>query len=214
VLKEQNLTMNIKHSIESVFLFRKKIFKTIFYEILYRFSYSKNNHFFKPPDNYPAPYYFIYKISKFINLKKISGVVDLGCGGGRLTNFLSDKTKAKIYGYEIDNESYAVANQNKNHGVTIVNENIVNIDFESLDVECFVFNGPLYKPEHRADFEVLINKIHKSMKKKQKNYYIIGVNLDGDKRHKAEDRNYIFDKKNLLKVVVAGPNKRIKFFEY
>ena len=97
--------MNIKHSIESIFLFRKKIFKTIFYEILYRYSYPKSNHFFKPPDNYPAPYYFIYKISKFINSKKIYGIVDLGCGSGRLTNFLSDKTDAKIYGYEIDKGS-------------------------------------------------------------------------------------------------------------
>ena len=52
------------------------------------------------------------------------------------------------------------------------------------------------------------------MKKKKKKYYIIGINLDEDKRHKAEDRNYIFHKKDLLKVVVAGPNKRIKFFEY
>jgi len=206
--------MNIKHLIESVFLFRKKIVKIIFYEILYMCSYSKSNHRVKPPDNYPAPYYFIYKISKFINSKKISGIVDLGCGYGRVTNFLSDKTKAKIYGYEIDKESYQVANQNNNDDVTIVNENIINIDFESLDASCFIFNGPLYKSEHRADFEVLINKIHESMRKKQKKYYIIGINLDEDKRHKAIDLNYIFNKKNLLKVVVAGPNKRINFFEY
>ena len=206
--------MNIKHSIESIFLFRKKIFKTIFYEILYRYSYPKSNHFFKPPDTYPAPYYFIYKISKFINSKKIYGIVDLGCGSGRLTNFLSDKTDAKIYGYEIDKESYQIANLNKNHDVKIINDNILNINFELLDAECFIFNGPLYKSEHRTDFEVLINKIHECMKKKKKKYYIIGVNLDEDKRHKAEDRNYIFHKKNLLKVVVAGPNKRIKFFEY
>lgn len=206
--------MNIKHSIESIFLFRKKIFKTIFYEILYRYSYPKSNHFFKPPDTYPAPYYFIYKISKFINSKKIYGIVDLGCGSGRLTNFLSDKTDAKIYGYEIDKESYQIANLNKNHDVKIINDNILNINFELLDAECFIFNGPLYKSEHRTDFEVLINKIHECMKKKKKKYYIIGINLDEDKRHKAEDRNYIFHKENLLKVVVAGPNKRIKFFEY
>ena len=206
--------LNIKHSLESIFLFRKKIFKTIFYEILYRCTYSKSNHLYKPPDNYPAPYYFIYKISKFINIKKISGIVDLGCGTGRLTNFLNYKTDAKIYGYEIDKETYQIANLNKNQDVTIVNENILNIDFESLDAECFIFNGPLYKSEHRADFEVLINTIHNCMKKKQKKYYIIGINLDEDKRHKAEDRNYMFDEKHLLKVVVAGPNKRIKFFEY
>ena len=214
MLKEQNLTMTIKHSIESVYLHRKKIFKTIFYEIFYRFIYSKSNHFSKPPDNYPAAYYFIYKMSKFINNKKISGVVDLGCGSGRLTNFLSNKTKAKIYGFEIDKDSYQIANQNKNQNITIINKNIVDIDFDNLNAECFIFNGPLYRTEHRPDFEKLINKIHKSMKKKQKKYYIIGINLDEDKRHKAEDRNYIFQKKDLSKIVTAGPNKRIKFFEY
>jgi len=206
--------MYVKHAIKTILLFRKKFFKAIFYEILYRLIYSKNNHFYKPPDNYPAAYYFIYKISKFINNKKILGVVDLGCGSGRVTNFLSDKTKAKIYGYEIDKESYQVANLNKNNDVTILNENIVNIDFETLDAECFILNNPLYKSEHRADFEMLINNIHEGMKKKQKGYYIIGLNLDADEKHKAEDRNYIFHEENLSKVVVAGPNKKINFFEY
>jgi predicted RNA methylase len=214
VLKEQNLSMIIKHSIESIYLYRKKIFKVLFYEILYKCIYSKSNHTYVPPDNYPAAYYVIYKISKFINSKKISGVVDLGCGSGRLTNFLSDKTEAKIYGYEINQDSYQIANQNKNQDVTIVNKNIVDIDFDTLNAECFIFNGPLYKAEHRPDFEILINKIHKSMRKKKKKYYIIGINLDEDKRHEAEDFNYVFHKKNLSKVVTAGPNKKVRFFEY
>jgi predicted RNA methylase len=206
--------INIKHSLESIYLFRKKFFKTIIYEIFYRYKYSRSNHFFKPPDTYPAPYYFIYKISKFIKKRRITGTVDLGCGSGRLTNFLSDQTKSKIYGYEIDNETYQVAFKNKNDQVTIINKNIVDIDFKSLEAECFIFNGPLYKSEHRSDFEKLINKIHESKKKLLKKYYIIGINLDEDKRHKAEDRNYIFSTTNLLKVVEAGPNKKIKFFEY
>jgi len=206
--------INIKHSLESIYLFRKKFFKTIIYEIFYRYKYSRSNHFFKPPDTYPAPYYFIYKISKFIKKRRITGTVDLGCGSGRLTNFLSDQTKSKIYGYEIDNETYQVAFKNKNDQVTIINKNIVDIDFKSLEAECFIFNGPLYKSEHRSDFEKLINKIHESKKKLLKKYYIIGINLDEDKRHKAEDRNYIFSTANLSKVVDAGPNKKIKFFEY
>ena len=41
----------------------------------------------------------------------------------------------------------------------IVNINIVDIDFKSLEAECFIFNGPLYKSEHRSDFETLINSI-------------------------------------------------------
>ena len=209
-----NLIKIITYTLESCFLFRNKLFKTIFYEIFYRYKYPKSNNFIKPPDTYPAPYYFIYKISKFINKKKISAIVDLGCGSGRLTNFLSDQTKAKIYGYEIDNETYQIAKLNKNHDVKIVNIKIMDIDFKSLEAECFIFNGPLYKSEHRSDFEKLINGIHDCKKQLSKKYYIIGINLDEDKRHKAEDRNYIFNNKNLSKVVVAGPNKKIKFFEY
>mgnify|MGYP006128109005 FL=1 len=98
-----NLIQITKYSIESLFLFRKKLFKTVFYEIFYRYKYTKSNHFIKAPDTYPAPYYFIYKISKFIKKKKITGIVDLGCGSGRMTNFLSDTSEAKIFGYEIDN---------------------------------------------------------------------------------------------------------------
>jgi SAM-dependent methyltransferase len=206
--------INIKHSFVSIFLFRKKFFKSIFYEILNRHKYSKSNHFIKAPDTYPAPYYFIYKISKFINKNKINGIIDLGCGSGRLTNFLSDNTTAKVYGYEIDKETYEIAKKNKNQDVTIVNKNIIHIDFNSIDANCFIFNGPLYKSEHRSDFEKLINNIHHTKKETSKKYYIIGINLDEDERHKAEDRNYIFDDKNLLKTVEAGPNKKIKFFEY
>jgi len=209
-----NSLQTTKHYIRSLFLFRKKLFKIIFYEIFYRYKYSKSNHFIKPPDNYPAPYYFIYKISKFINKKKIDGIVDLGCGNGRVTNFLSDKSEAKIFGYEIDNEIYEIAIQNKNHDVTIVNKNIINIDFKSLEANCFIFSGPLYKKEHRSDFEKLINNIHECKNKLSKKYYIIGINLDEDASHKAEDRNYIFPAKNLLKSVTAGPNKRVKFFEF
>ena len=167
-----NLIQIITHTLESCFLFRNKLFKTIFYEIFYRYKYPKSNNFIKPPDTYPAPYYFIYKISKFINKKKISAIVDLGCGSGRLTNFLSDQTKAKIYGYEIDNETYQIAKLNKNHDVKIVNINIVDIDFKSLEAECFIFNGPLYKSEHRSDFEKLINGIHDGKKQLSKKYYL------------------------------------------
>jgi len=209
-----NLIQITKYSIESLFLFRKKLFKTVFYEIFYRYKYPKSNHFIKAPDTYPAPYYFIYKISKFINKKKITGIVDLGCGSGRMTNFLSDTSEAKIFGYEIDNETYKMAAENKNHDVTIVNKNIIDIDFNSLEANCFIFNGPLYKNEHRSDFEKLINNIHECKSKLSKKYYIIGINLDEDERHKAEDRNYIFSTKNLLKSVTAGPNKKLKFFEF
>ena len=154
-----NQLQKLKFLYSSLYLYRKKIFKIIFFEIYYSIKYFKSGNFFKPPDIYPCPYYFIHKISQFINKKKISSIVDLGCGSGRLTNFLNDTTNAKIYGYEIDEEAFNLANKNKGTNVIIKHENILNINFESLNVECFIFNGPLYTKEHRPDFETLIKKI-------------------------------------------------------
>ena len=101
----------LKFLYSSLYLYRKKIFKIFFFEIYYLIKYFKSGNFFKPPDIYPCPYYFIHKISQFVNKKKIGSIIDLGCGSGRITNFLNDTTKAKIYGYEIDNESYQIAKE-------------------------------------------------------------------------------------------------------
>ena len=64
-------------------------------------------------DTIPCPYFFIQKISQFINKKKIRSLIDLGCGFGRITNFLSDSTNAAIYGYEVDNKVFDIAIKNK-----------------------------------------------------------------------------------------------------
>jgi len=184
----------------------------IFFEIYYSIKYFKSGNFFKPPDLYPCPYYFIHKISQFVNKKEIGSIVDLGCGSGRITNFLNDTTKAKIYGYEIDKEAFDIANKNKGTNVIIKFGNIVNIDFNNLNFNCFILNNPLYKKKHQKDFEKLMNKIELSKVDSDKKYYLIGINLDADPRHKAESRNHMFEKINLIKVVSAGSIKKVKFF--
>ena len=184
----------------------------LFFEIYYSIKYFKSGNFFKPPDIYPCPYYFIHKISQFVNKKKIGSIIDLGCGSGRITNFLNDTTKAKICGYEIDKEAFDLANKNKGTNVTIKFDNILNIDFNNLNFDCFIFNGPLYKKEHQKDFEKLMNKIELSKVNSDQKYYLIGINLDADSRHKAESLNYMFEKINLIKVVSAGSIKKVKFF--
>ena len=54
----------------------------------------------------PCPYYFIHKISQFVNKKQIINIVDLGSGFGRITNYLAETTQANILGYEIDKEAF------------------------------------------------------------------------------------------------------------
>ena len=122
----------LKFLYSSLYLYRKKLLKVILFEIYYSIKYFKSGNFFKPPDVYPCPYYFIHKISQFINKRNISSVVDLGCGSGRLTNFINDKTNTQIYGYEIDEEAFNLANKNKGANVTIRLENILNINFDNL----------------------------------------------------------------------------------
>ncbi len=202
----------LKFLFSSLSLYRKKIFKIIFFEIYYSIKYFKSGNFFKPPDLYPCPYYFIHKISQFVNKKEIGSIVDLGCGSGRITNFLNDTTKAKIYGYEIDKEAFDIANKNKGTNVIIKFGNIVNIDFNNLNFNCFILNNPLYKKKHQKDFEKLMNKIELSKVDSDKKYYLIGINLDADPKHKAESRNHMFEKINLIKVVSAGSIKKVKFF--
>ena len=194
-------------------MYRRKIFKIIFFEIYYSIKYFKSGNFFKPPDIYPCPYYFIHKISQFVNKKKIGSIIDLGCGSGRITNFLNDTTKAKICGYEIDKEAFDLANKNRGTNVTIKFDNILNIDFNNLNFDCLIFNGPLYKKEHQKDFEKLINKIELSKVNSDQKYYLIGINLDADPRHKTDfSLSYMFEKINLIKVVSAGSIKKVKFF--
>ena len=152
------------------------------------------------------------KFRSLLTKKKINSIVDLGCGSGRLTNFLNDTTNAKIFGYEIDEEAFNLANKNRGTNVTIKFDNILNIDFNNSNFDCFVLNNPLYKKEHRQDFEKLMKKIEQSKVNSDQKYYLIGINLDADPRHKAESRNYMFEKMKLIKVVSAGPIKKVKFF--
>ena len=93
-------------------VYKKKRLKILIYEIFFSLKYFKTGNLIKfrnnsiMTDTIPCPYYFIHKISQFINKKKITSVIDLGSGYGRITNFLNDSTDATIHGYEIDKEVF------------------------------------------------------------------------------------------------------------
>ena len=145
-------------------LYKKKRFKILLYEIYFLIKYFKTGNLIKfrndkmMTDTIPCPYYFIHKISQFINKEKISGVIDLGSGYGRITNFLSNTTKATIFGYELDEEVFNISKKNKKAKVIIENKNILNIDYNNLKkVECFILNDPLHR---ESDLAYLVKKIH------------------------------------------------------
>ena len=141
-------------------------------------------------------------ISQFINKEKISSVIDLGSGYGRITNFLNDTTKATIFGYELDREVFDISKKNKKINVNIENKNILNVDYQNLKVECFILNDPLHR---KTDLEYLIRKIGLSRINFPKKYYLIIINVDEKKMH-------IFNNHKLLKSTFASQSRCVKFF--
>ncbi len=190
------------------FFYKKKRFKILIYEIYFAIKYLKSGNFYKfrnddvMTDTIPCPYYFIHKISKFINKEKIRNIVDLGSGYGRLTNFLDDKTEASIFGYELDKDVFKISMKNKKKNTTIINDDILNIDYNKLKVDCFILNDPLH---HKKKLEYLIKKIKVSKIDSKKKYYLITININEKKMH-------IFEDYKLLKITSAGYSKCINFF--
>jgi len=194
------------------FKYKRKIFKVIVYEIYYsilkrRFYYKIQNHP-ERADSMPCPYYFIYKISKFIRNKAINSAVDLGSGNGRVVNFLSSKTKAKMYGYEIDKDMFNYSIKNLNINAKIENQDINLINYNNLDVDCYILNTPFLKDEMLKN---LIERIFLSKKNRKKKYYIIIINVDVIL--KKINLNNIFKDYKLIKFINAGPITSFRVYE-
>ena len=189
-------------------IYKKKRFKILTYEIYFALRYFKSGNYFKfrnhdkMTDTIPCPYYFIYKISKFINKEKINNLVDLGSGYGRLTNFLHDNTEASIWGYELDKDVFDISIKNKRENIIIENKNILDVDYKELKVDCFILNDPLHQ---KKDLEYLIKKIKVIESNLKKKYYLITININEEKMH-------IFNEYKLLKITSAGFSKNVKFF--
>ena len=146
-------------------VYKKKRLKILIYEIFFSIKYFKTGNLIKfrsdsiMTDAIPCPYYFIHKISQFINKKKIISIIDLGSGYGRVTNFLNDSTKATIMGYELDKDVFDISKKNKKAKVNLEKKNILNLDYKDLKFECFILNDPLH---NKTDLEYLIKKIQTS----------------------------------------------------
>ena len=192
--------------------YKRKIFKVTIFEIYYsifnrRLYYKIQNHP-ERADSMPCPYYFIYKISKFIKKNSINSAADLGSGNGRVVNFLSSKTNAKMYGYEIDKDMFNYSIKNLNINAKIENQDINLLNYTDLDVDCYILNTPFLKDEMLKN---LIKKISLSKANSEKKYYIIIINVDVIlKKIKLSD---IFENFKLIKFINAGPITSFRIYE-
>ena len=148
----------------------------------------------------PCPLYYALIIGNFVNKKKIKSILDLGSGHGRLTNFLNYRTNAKVYGYEFNDEIFKKSMQLKNNDVILKKKNILKIDKEISNIECFIFSDPL---KNKVD----LNKEKKKIKKikENKKYFIIFINIDNNK-------SKVMSKKKLIKQYISSDTKGVKIY--
>ena len=195
-----------------LFKYKRKIFKVsifeIYYSILKRRFYYKIQNDPERADSMPCPYYFIYKISKFIKKNSVNSAADLGSGNGRIVNFLSSNAKIKIYGYEIDKDMFNYSIKNLNTNARIENKDINLINYNDLNVDCYILNTPFLKDEMLKD---LIEKIFRSKKDSKKKYYIIIINVDVIL--KKIELKKIFENYKLIKFINTGPITSFRIYE-
>lgn len=210
----ENLSWLLRTKMKLVLFFKifkfynKKLFKTLIYEIYFSIKYFKTGNYFRfqnipgRTNTLPCSYYFIHKISQFVNKNEIKSTLDLGSGFGRITNFLDNTTKSKVSGYEIDKEVCDIAIKNKNKNVIIENKNVLKVNYENLEIECFIIVDLF---DNEKDLENLVKKINSDTANHSKKNYFITINV-------AEEKMHIFKSYKLLKCTSAGKLKSIKFF--
>ena len=134
--------------------YKKCFFQIIFFEIYYLLKGYKQssvkilNHD-QFTDNIPCPYFFLYKINKFLSKNQIKTFVDLGCGGGRAIYFFNKLLKINFYGLENNKITYEGCKKlfKNNNNVEIINDNFLNFQFLNFKADCFFINDPLKKKD-------------------------------------------------------------------
>lgn len=187
--------MKLINSIVRIFKeYKIYILIIIFFEIYYflknykgfKISYSKNQ---SMADNIPCPYYFLFKINKFLKKRKFNSVIDLGCGSGRIINFINNKYQnKKITGIEYFNEQYNYAKEifKKSKNISIKKLNFIKINFSKKIYDVYFLSAPFKK---KKDFLQFMNKLAKINKLKKR--IIIIINYDKKLINKVKKLRFI-----------------------
>ena len=162
--------------------YKLSLITIIFFEILYlikgykgnRFNFSENEYM---TNNFPTPYYFLFKIKKILKNNNFSNFIDLGCGSGRTINFFNRNFYNKNFiGIEYFTDQYEHCRkifQRKNN-IKIIQTDFTKSNFFHYNADCYFFNNPFKKD---LEFTKFIEKvINFSLKKK--NILFIFVNFN------------------------------------
>lgn len=97
-------------------------------------------------------------LPRFVTInKKAKNILDIGTGTAPIPLILSTRTKAKIYGVEIQKDVYELALEtininNLNNQITLINDDVKNIAnyFQSGFFDVIVSNPPYFKIEEKG----------------------------------------------------------------
>jgi len=169
--------MIFKNILRIIKSYKTALIKIIFFEIIYflmgykgnKFDFTNNS---TMAHNIPCPYYFLTKIKKALKKNNFETFIDLGCGSGRIINFLNKNIpNKKFIGIEYFSNQYEYCTKifDKNNNIIIKKEDFTKYDFLQHESDCYYFNNPFKKD---SDINEIVDKIVKANLNKKKILFI------------------------------------------
>ena len=197
-MKKINYFFNFIKSYRNIFLkvFLFELFFLIKFKDFFNNIVIHNNE--HRTDTVPCVYYFLFKISKFIEKEKIKSIIDIGSGLGRIINYVYHQNKIKCYGIEFDKKTYKKSLKLSNNKIKIYNGDAFKFDFDKRKFECFILVDPFKKNYHKKRF------LNKLLKLKQKKKFVILINFK---------RILVPKKFKIVYSLIAGKERSLKIYK-
>ena len=196
--------MIIKNLFRIIAAYKFSLIKIIFFEVVYlirgykgnKFSFSSND---MMSDNFPCPYFFLFKINKRLKNINFEKFIDLGCGSGRVIDFFNKNLVSKDFvGIEYFSDQFNHCQKNflNQKNIQIVQGDFIKSDIFKYNADCYFFNEPFKKDEEFVEF---LNKIiNFSLNKKNIIFIFVNYNENAFKELKkiqCVESYYIDNKK-------------------
>ena len=176
--------MNILKSLTRIISdYRFYIFIILYFEFYYfvkkyngfNINYSNN---IKMADNIPCPYYFLFKIKKNISQIKFKSFIDLGCGSGRIIDFINRNfLNKKIYGVEYFSKQYKFCKLlfKSESNIKIIKSDFTKLKLKNINYDIIFISAPFNK---KVDFKKFMIKICRNKLFKNKIFVIINYDYN------------------------------------
>ena len=153
-----------KNLFRIVSVYKFSLITIIFFELIYlikgykgnRFNFSNND---SMTDNFPCPYYFLFKINKTLKNTNFRNFIDLGCGYGRTIDFYNKNFSNKNFlGIEYFTNQYKYCKKifHKQKNIEIVQADFTKLNFLKYNPDCYFINHPFKK---KMEFIKFIEKL-------------------------------------------------------